>query len=288
MPDPSTADVDVGRSPRLFRLFRWYARYYAARELHAVRISRTGPVPQLPNGPLIVVLNHAAWWDPLIAIILTGVLPDSRDHYAPIEVVGLAQYPFFSRLGFFGIDTTTRAGAARFLRTGLAILKQPRAMLWITAQGSFVDPRARPTRLRQGIGHLAHRLTEATVLTLALEYPFWNDRCPEVLLRFGQPIPIEDGSSATPREWTSAIERSLEDSQDVLAIEAKGRDPEAFTSLIGGTAGVGGVYDTWRRIRSWLGGRTFRPEHATRAPAVAPSRPHDCQVPVPDGRNTIE
>ena len=92
-----------------------------------------------------MVLNHPSWWDPLICVILTGAMPDWQAHYGPIEAVGLAQYPFLARLGFFGFDTTTAAGADRFLRTSLAILARPESVLWLTAQGEFVDARrARP------------------------------------------------------------------------------------------------------------------------------------------------
>ncbi len=284
MPAPSTAEALSRRSPRVFRLFRWYARHYLARGFHAIRISRTGPIPELPNRPVVVVLNHASWWDPLVAIALTNEFPEHRLHYAPIEAIGLAQYPFFERLGFFGIETSTRAGAARFLRTGLALLEQPEVMLWVTGQGAFVDPRDRPIRLRPGIGHLAHRLSDSLIWTLAIEYPFWNDRCPEALLRFGRPIAIEDGSIIRPREWTSAIECSLEETQDALAAEARRRDPSAFSVLIGGTAGVGGVYDYWRRMRAWLDGQTFRSEHAIQAAESTEDR----QLHGIDGRNTNE
>ena len=73
-----------------------------------------------------------------------------------------------------------RGAALTFLKTSLAILSRPDSVLWITAQGEFVNPRERPIRLKPGIGHLIHRLKDVTVVTLAIEYPFWNDRCPEV------------------------------------------------------------------------------------------------------------
>lgn len=285
MPDSSSTDLIPRRSPRLLGLFRRYARRYVARHFHAVRISRTGPLPDLPDRPVIVVANHPSWWDPMIPLILSGAVPPHREHYAPIEAVGLAQYPFLARLGFFGFEADTRAGAARFLRTSVAILSRPRAVLWITAQGRFVDPRERPTTLRPGVGHLAHRLSDALILPLAIEYPFWNDRCPEILIRFGAVMEVCDGRSHSPAEWTAAIERALECELDALADEAMRRDPAAFTTLLEGTAGVGGVYDSWRRIRAWLGGRTFRPEHAARPPAGDRARPIDRPNHVPDGRN---
>jgi len=185
----------------------------------------------------------------------------SRVHYCSIDVNGLTQYPFLERLGFFGVEVGTTSGSLSFLRQSQAILARPESVLWITPQGEFVDPRARPVAFKQGIGHLAYRQSAATILPLALEYPFWNDRCPEALARFGEPISITARRSETPQIWTNRIGQALEKTQDQLAEEARRRDPAAFLTVVGGTSGVGGIYDTWRRLRSVLRGESFHPEH---------------------------
>jgi 1-acyl-sn-glycerol-3-phosphate acyltransferase len=271
---PATTDTTLpDRSPRLFRLFRRYVKRYVARHFHAVRVSRTGPMPDLPRRPVVVVLNHPSWWDPLIGVFLTEAMPAWRAHYAPIEAAGLAQYRFLARLGLFGIDTGTAAGARRFLRAGRAILDRPESVLWITAEGAFVDVRRRPTVLRPGIGHLAHRMRDAMVVPMAIEYPFWDDRCPEVLVRFGRPIEVTSGGERSAPEWMALIERELQDTLDRLAEESMRRDPALFVTTLAGTAGVGGVYDFGRRIRAWFGGTSFRADHASRSAAGAPIRP---------------
>ena len=150
-----------------------------------------------------------------------------------------------------------------------AVLSRPESVLWITAQGGFVDPRERPVGLKQGIGHLACRLSAATIVPLALEYPFWNDRCPEALARFGEPIMITARRSETPRAWTSRIEQAMETTQDQLAVEARRRDPGAFLTVVGGTSGVGGIYDAWRHVRSALRGESFHPGHRSGKEASA-------------------
>jgi 1-acyl-sn-glycerol-3-phosphate acyltransferase len=244
-----------------------------ARHFHAVRVSRAGPIPDLPRRPVIVVLNHPSWWDPMIGVILTGTMPAWREHFAPIDAVGLDQYRFLARLGFFGIAAGTAAGARRFLQTSLSILARPESALWITAEGEFVDVRERPTRLRPGIGHLAHRVREATIVPTVIEYPFWNDRCPEVLVRFGRPIEVGSDVERPAAEWTALVERGLQDCLDALAEESQRRDPALFTTLVHGTAGVGGVYDIGRRVRAWLGGSTFRAEHVARPGDVDGDRP---------------
>jgi 1-acyl-sn-glycerol-3-phosphate acyltransferase len=251
------------RSTWLFGWFRAYAMRYVRRHFHAVRLSREGALPTLPAGAVIVVLNHPSWWDPMIGLVLTTLMPTSRVHFAPIEAAGLAQYPFLERLGFFGVQTGTTRGSLAFLRRSQAILAHSSSVLWITAQGEFVDPRERPTRLKQGVGHLVHRLPAATILPLALEYPFWNDRCPEALARFGIPVTVSTGCQSSPAAWNARIEHALQDTQDRLSEEARRRDPAAFTMILGGTAGVGGIYDFWRRAIALARRESFRPEHQT-------------------------
>jgi phytoene desaturase len=249
------------RSAWLVRLFTRHVRRYLRRNFRALRLARGGR-PDVPAGgaPLIVVLNHPSWWDPLVCAVLAELFPAYR-HFAPIEEAGLAKYPFLKRLGLFGVETGTRKGALAFLRTGLAVLSQSGGALWVTAQGEFTDPRQRPTRLREGVGHLVRRLDGAVVLPLALEYPFWEERYPEILARFGEPIYVRRGRDRSAAGWTAAVEAGLAAAQDALAGAAQRRDAAAFEMLLGGAAGVGGVYDLWRRFKALLRGRRFHPAH---------------------------
>lgn len=249
------------RSPLLVRLFtRHYARRYLAKHFHGVRLSRSGPVPSPVEGPLIVLLNHPSWWDPLLALVLSERFT-GRTHFAPIDARMLQRYRFFERLGFFGIEPGSVQGGREFLRQATAILAHPGTTLWITGQGQFCDPRRRPPGLQAGLSHLIRRLDGAMVLPLALEYPFWNERTPEALARFGTPLRVESGKSRSADEWLSLLESSLAQTQDVLAEEAMRRDAALFEDVIVGSVGVGGIYDLWRRFRSWLRGEVFRPEH---------------------------
>jgi 1-acyl-sn-glycerol-3-phosphate acyltransferase len=253
-------------SPLLLSLFSRYAQGYLARHFHAVRLSRAGlPDPEPLSGrPVIVYLNHPSWWDPLAGMLLALRLFPGRRHYSPIDAAALGKYRFFERLGFFGIEPGTARGARRFLSVAQEILSQPDAMLWITAGGRFADPRERPVRLQSGLGHLASRMREGVLLPLALEYPFWEVRFPEALARFGEPISLGyDG--LLPDAWTAVLEKRLAAAQDALAAEALARDPASFETLLGGSAGVGGVYDAWRRLRSRVRGERFRPEHGDRS-----------------------
>jgi len=248
------------RWPWLFDKFRKYATRYASRHFHAVRLARNGLPPQEWSGPAVFVLNHPSWWDPILAFVLSNRWPDRLD-YAPIDRAALAKYKVLSRVGLFGVEQGTIAGAAEFLRTARAILAHDHASLWITAQGRFTDVRERPVVLLPGVGHVAAEMSRGIILPLALEYVFWDERTPEALAAFGQPIPVGTAPHTSARGWTRLIADALASTQDRLAADARSRDPSRFATLIDGRVGVGGVYDFGRRVKSWFTGRRFRPGH---------------------------
>jgi hypothetical protein len=57
------------------------------------------------------------------------------------------------------------------------------------------------------------------------------------------------------------VEQALEHAQDELAAAAQARDPCRFDILVGGRAGVGGVYDLWRAMKARVRGETFERAH---------------------------
>ena len=249
------------RSPRLVAWFTRYCQWYVGRHFHSVRLAGEGAPLLDPAQPLVVYVNHASWWDPLLCLFASNRFFPGRAGFAPIDAAMLERYRFFAKLGFFGVEQQSTRGAARFLRTAEAILRQPNTALWLTPEGRFTDTRQRPVRFKPGLGHLAARLTRGTFVPLALELTFWEERTPEALLLFGQPVEIVPGEARTADAWTALLERRLEAALDALGGLAQQREPAAFTPLLRGGAGVGGVYDLWRRGRAWLRGETFDPSH---------------------------
>ncbi len=255
-------DVAVPKvSPALLGAFLRYVEPYVRRHFHALRLARAGVLPRIaPEEPLVVYLNHPSWWDPLVCLILARRLFPERQHFAPIDAGALRRYSFFGKLGFFGVEPGTARGARRFLAVSQAILARPRGTLWITPGGRFGDPRERPVHLASGLGHLAHRMRSGVLLPLALEYPFWEERFPEALARFGESIDLGELRLGA-EDWTALLADRLGATQDALAADALGRDPARFEALLGGNAGVGGVYDLWRRWKARARGESFRREH---------------------------
>jgi 1-acyl-sn-glycerol-3-phosphate acyltransferase len=219
-------------SPSWLKWFKRYARWYVSRHFHAVRISRAGGVPVLRAGqPVVFVANHPSWWDPLVLMLITDLFPD-RQHFAPMDAAALEKYRFFAKLGMFGIKP---GNGLRFVRTGRAVLAQPGNALWVTAQGRFADVRDRSVPVLAGVAALGCD----NVIPVAIEYTFWHERFPEILIRFGKPG------------------ETLEATQEALAAEAMQQRAVLFDTLLPGRVGIGGVYDMWRRWRH----TDFTPEH---------------------------
>jgi 1-acyl-sn-glycerol-3-phosphate acyltransferase len=236
--------------PVLLAGFLGYIERALRGNFHAVRMAQGGHAPLVShNTPLVVYLNHASWWDPLVMMWLGARCYPGRPQFGPIDAAQLERYGFFKYLGVFGVEKGTVSGARTFLRTSRALLTQPGAMLWLTPQGRFADVRERPVNFATGLAHLAVREPDAMFVPLAIEYGFGQERYPEVILRFG---PAISGRSlgANSAEVQASLEVGLESIQDALAAAACNREGTLFETLLQGRGGVSVPYDLWRRFKA--------------------------------------
>ena len=245
--------------PHISRLvlafFRRIAHGYFRRHFRAVRVSGASRFANLPAGPLIVYANHSSWWDPLVCVLLARKLMPRRKHFAPMDAESLKRYQILRHIGVFPVELNSRRGAAQFLRTGLAVLQQG-GVLWVTPQGRFADARERPLGFKPGLAGLAARVPGGcTVLPLAIEYVFWDERLPEVLLHFGEPVHV-DRQDAEP-----ALVAALLATMEELKTKSMARDPRGFAVLQAGRAGTGGFYEIGQRFIARVRGRRFQAEH---------------------------
>jgi len=248
-------------SASLLKVFAAYSRGYARRHFHSFRILNSGLPPRDLNRPLVIFLNHASWWDPLVCLLLSREFFANRTSFAPIDGSMLERYRFFKRLGFFGVEQQSTIGALKFLRTTRALLASSRNAMWITPQGRFMDVRERPLRLQSGLGALAAQSEETMFLPLALEYTFWSEPRPEILVSFGEPIIPGRQASGSAEEWTKRFSDALEETQDELAARSCRRDSSEWLVLNRGTSGVNTIYDAWRWLRARVSRKTFVREH---------------------------
>ena len=110
---------------------------------------------------------------------------------------------------------------------------------------------------------------------MAVEYVFWEERLPEILVRFGEPLKSGANTRRLSRAtyWTDLFEQKLEATQDALSIEAQRRDPPEFQTVLRGGAGQGGIYDLWRAFKAKFA-RRILPQGARSQMNFDTLRPH--------------
>lgn len=242
--------------------FHRFLRSYLRKHFHTIGVSKAGWQPQslAADQPLIVYGNHPGWWDPLIAHFINRACFTPRQFYAPIDASALRKYRVFAKLGFYGIDLSTYSGAADFLKQSQAILAAPQTAIWLTPEGRFVDCRDHSAELMPGLSHLCFKMKAGHVVAMALEYSFLQERKPECLVRFSDPIEVSS-VELTKIQWHGRLTERLRAAQVALADEVQQRDLNRFQSLASSRSGVGGVYDLARRLRSFVRGERFQAEH---------------------------
>ncbi len=245
----------------VLKAFAAYSRRYLRQNFHGLRILKSGQPPRHSARPIVIYLNHAAWWDPLVCLLLAREFFPERTSFAPIDAAMLKRYGFFKHLGFFGVTPETQRGARTFLRTTHALLASSRNAVWFTPQGRFMDVRERPLRLEAGLGVLAAREPGALFIPLAIEYSFWTEPRPEILVSFGEPIVPGAEPARVASDWTRILTDALEAAQDELAQRSCRREVNQWVALQRGKLGGSAIYDAWRWLRSQVQGEKFRPEH---------------------------
>ena len=242
----------------VLHFFRGIARGYFRRHFTAVRLSHSSNLAHLGSPRLIVYANHSSWWDPMVSVLLAERLMSQRSHYAPMDAVSLERYGILKHIGIFGVDLNSPRGAAKFIRGSLKVLEKG-GVLWVTPQGRFADSRERPLRFKPGLAALAAKVRGGcTIQPVAIEYVFWNERLPEVLLHFGEPLHVE-GESAP--ELQPRLEAALLTTMEELKVMALARSGEAFAVLRRGRAGTGGLYALGQRAVALVRGRRFQAAH---------------------------
>ncbi|MBA3882896.1 MAG: 1-acyl-sn-glycerol-3-phosphate acyltransferase [Chthoniobacterales bacterium] len=252
----------AGISAGLLRIFGRYSEHYVARHFHSVRLLANGAPKTCFDVPLVLYLNHSSWWDPIVCLLLARRFFPRRKSYGPIDAAALQRYAFLERLGFFGVEHGTGRGARNFRKRAEAILRQNDSALWLTPQGMFIDNRPRPLYFQSGLGRLAHGATSAAFQPLAIEYTFWEERLPEVLISFGEAVIFEQPRSLNVPDATDLFEAALASVQDQLSAASQRRQREEWRVLVEGGAGTTRVYDWWRRAHATLRRQKFHSAHS--------------------------
>lgn len=250
--------IPPNESPKFAGWFEgWCRRNMIGKKFSALRVEReaAGLLRSVAGepGPLIIASNHVAWWDPLVMLTMQRVFFPDRSMRAPMDAAQLERFKIFRRLGIFGIDPDDPASLSRMGDEMARYFRETaRPTFWITPQGTFADVRA-PIVVRPGVSKLAASTPGARVLAMAVEYPFWTDPKPEILVtaRVVETPAQADRTTA----WQRAIVAAMQANAARLAELAVARDGRAFEPIVSKEGRQGGfLYSLWLRVRGKGGG----------------------------------
>lgn len=253
--------IPASYSSRFTHYFNKYVRRMFRKGFHAVRIlpENAGALAALNahRGPVLVLLSHTSWWDPLVSLALHMHDTPAREPMAPMDASQLRKFGIFKKIGIFGLDPDEpKSLEAMGAYVADRFSKNPMCTLWITPQGRFTDVRM-PIEIRPGGAAMAAKTPGIRVLAIAIEYGFWTDQKPEVFLSW-KPVHPPQGREGSTAAWHRAILESMTENNRLLAEAVKSRDPAKFLPLFdsGSAAATNWWYDLWLRLR----GRTSRVE----------------------------
>jgi 1-acyl-sn-glycerol-3-phosphate acyltransferase len=220
--------IPARKRPRFARWFARRCRARLARDFEAVRVEGLDRLRRaLAEGPVLVVSNHASWWDPMIAIVL-GTLALDCDGYAMMDARNLRRLPFLGLVGGFGV---TRGEADRAaLDYASALLDRTGRLVWVFPQGEERSVTQRPLGFRHGAAVVAAAVPGARVVPVGLRYE--AGRSPRATAY------VSIGPGRAPRSEVeaerAAQETDVTDVLDRLDAHLCGRAATTFETLVPG------------------------------------------------------
>jgi hypothetical protein len=200
-----------------------FSRWFAA---HArTRIGRTfgrvlvSGLPELRascnDGPVLLVANHTAWWDPLVALWLSALVLDA-DAYAMMDAKNLRKLPFFGLVGAFGVDLSHSSDGAQAIRYAARLLDRKKRIVWIYPEGKESSPFA-PLELRQGAAVVERVARRAHVGAVSVRYVFSGREQPDLWIAISPVRPRERDADIALSLQRDAIADGLRKIDDALA-----------------------------------------------------------------------
>lgn len=179
------------------------------------------------DGPVLVISNHTSWWDPLVLQwICQRVL--RADAYAMMNAQNLVRFPFFRKVGAFGVDLEDPRDGMKAIRYSAKLLDRPGRVLWVFPQGAEVPITKRPLGFRRGAASIARLIGDrACVVPAAIRYEMASEARPHLWLSFGEPSKAATAKRAAIDDLVARQEalvaQEMQRIDDVIIAEAEGR-----------------------------------------------------------------
>ncbi|HVP20031.1 MAG TPA: lysophospholipid acyltransferase family protein [Spirochaetia bacterium] len=203
-------------------IFERYLTRLMKRSFNAVNLFGEEPAVS-PDRPLVLIGNHNTWWDGFFPYILNKKL-FKRKFFIMMLEEQLARFPFFRRLGAYGIRQGHPHSVIETLTYSARLLGDAATLLCMFPQGELVPFHARPLGFKKGLERILRiHGGPVTLLQLAMRCEFLGTRLPEVFFLFGPPLEVSAETAPSLQQMERTQEELMQRVESMIACGARGR-----------------------------------------------------------------
>ncbi len=185
------------------------------------------------NVPVILFAPHSNWWDGIVFYNITHRIFHKEIR---LMVEELNRFPLLRRGGAYSVNKKSPQSAMKALKYSVDVVGDLRNILCIFPQGIIRPPHYRPIEFQTGLAYIAQnavkRYGKVHLIPLAVDYTFFRDNRPEVIVEFGERIELSRETMPYDRkELTHMLERSMEKVCDNQAYEISHGDITKYNIL---------------------------------------------------------
>jgi 1-acyl-sn-glycerol-3-phosphate acyltransferase len=189
----------------IYPFFRWYAGWKIRR--HFGVISLTGEYHNTSR-PLLVIANHATWWDGFWVLYLNNKVFRKKFHFMMLEEQ-LKRYRLFNHTGGFSVRKGSRS-VIESLEYTAGLLRDPGNMVLLFPQGEITTMHTRRFHFMRGVEWILDRVPDVQVLFVANMVDWFSAPRPGLYVWYEE-YGVEGGGLAEiERAYSSFYERSVE------------------------------------------------------------------------------
>lgn len=168
--------------------------------------------------PTILFAPHSNWWDGIVFYNTTHRIFHKEIR---LMVEELNRFPLLRRGGAYSVNKKSAQSAMKALQYSVDVVGDIRNMLCIFPQGIIRPPHYRPIEFQTGLAYIAEnavkRYGKVNLIPMAVDYCFFRDNRPEVIVEFGKRIELRQGNELdklSRKELTHYLERALQETCD--------------------------------------------------------------------------
>lgn len=168
--------------------------------------------------PTILFAPHCNWWD---GIVLYNTTHRIFHKEIRLMVEELNRFPLLRRGGAYSVNKKSPQSAMKALKYSVDVVGDLRNMLCIFPQGIIRPPHFRPIEFQTGLAYIAEnalkKYGKVNLIPMAVDYTFFRDNRPEVIVEFGKRIELRQGNefdNMSRKELTHYLEKALTETCD--------------------------------------------------------------------------